>query len=114
MLLTQCVTCHDLKTILTRPRTPGDWVRTVERMANRQIFEPIEESEQWAVSAYLIAISPELQTSAKARRVEEIRGRRVNAGRARGDGDTRGRGQARRPGSGRCTGAVRGDLHDVP
>ena len=26
--------------------TPGDWVRTVERMANRQIFEPIEESEQ--------------------------------------------------------------------
>ena len=73
MLLTQCVTCHDLKTILTRPRTPGDWVRTVERMANRQIFEPIEESEQWAVSAYLIAISPELQTSAKARRVEEIR-----------------------------------------
>ena len=38
--------CYNLKTILTRPRTPGDWVRTVERMANRQIFEPIEESEQ--------------------------------------------------------------------
>lgn len=73
VLLTRCVTCHDLKTILTRPRTPGDWVRTVERMANRQIFEPIEEPEQWAVSAYLIAISPELQSSAKARRVEQMR-----------------------------------------
>jgi hypothetical protein len=73
VLLTQCVTCHDLKTILTRPRTPADWVRTVERMANRQIFDPIEEQEQWAVSAYLIAISPELQNSAKARRVEQMR-----------------------------------------
>jgi mono/diheme cytochrome c family protein len=73
VLLTQCVSCHDLKTILIRPRTPGDWVRTVQRMADRQIFDPIEEPEQWAVSAYLIAISPELQNSAKARRVEQMR-----------------------------------------
>lgn len=73
VLLTQCVSCHDLKTILTRPRTPGDWVRTVERMANRQIFDAISEPDQWAVSAYLIAISPELQNSAKARRVEQQR-----------------------------------------
>jgi cytochrome c5 len=73
VLLTQCVTCHDLKTILMRPRTPADWVRTVERMANRQIFDAIEEQQQWAVSAYLIAISPELRNSAKARRVEQMR-----------------------------------------
>jgi hypothetical protein len=73
VFLTQCVSCYDLKTILTRPRTPGDWVRTVERMANRQIFDATEPEQQWAVSAYLIAISPELQNSAKARRVEEIR-----------------------------------------
>ena len=76
VLLRQCVTCHDLKTVLTRPRTPSDWVKTVTRMADRQIFDPIEEQQQWAVSAYLIAISPELQSSAKRRRVEAIRSAR--------------------------------------
>jgi mono/diheme cytochrome c family protein len=89
VLLTQCVTCHDLKTILMRPRTPADWVRTVERMANRQIFDAIEEQQQWAVSAYLIAISPELQNSAKARRGRADARRRVDAGGARGDDRTR-------------------------
>jgi cytochrome c5 len=42
-------------------------------MANRQIFEPIEEPDQWAVAAYLIAISPELQSGAKVRREEQRR-----------------------------------------
>lgn len=73
VLLTQCVTCHDLKTILTRPRTPSDWVRTVERMADRSVFEPIAEEQQWTAAAYLIAISPELQSSAKVRRGEQLR-----------------------------------------
>lgn len=73
ILLSQCVTCHDLKTILTRPRTPSDWFLTVERMAERQIFEPIEEPDQWAVAAYLIAISPELQSSAKRRHRDQVR-----------------------------------------
>ena len=69
VLLTRCVTCHDLKTVLTRPRTPSDWVRTVQRMSERQIFgNPIETDEQLVVSTYLIAISPELQSSAKLRR----------------------------------------------
>lgn len=73
VLLSRCVTCHDLKTILTRPRTPGDWVHTVQRMAERPIFgRPIEPEEQWTVATYLIAISPELQISAKKRREQEI------------------------------------------
>lgn len=73
VLLSRCVTCHDLKTILTRPRTPGDWVSTVQRMAERPIFgRPIEPEEQWVVATYLIAISPELQVSAKRRREQEL------------------------------------------
>ena len=74
VLLTRCVTCHDLKTVLTRPRTPSDWVRTVARMSERQIFgKPIELPEQWAVASYLIAISPDLQSTAKQRRETEER-----------------------------------------
>jgi mono/diheme cytochrome c family protein len=73
VLLTRCVTCHDLKTILTKPRTPSNWVRTVERMAARPIFgNPIAPPEQWAVASYLIAISPDLQISAKHRRVQSL------------------------------------------
>jgi mono/diheme cytochrome c family protein len=72
VLLTQCVVCHDLKTILVRPRTPGDWVRTVERMAKKPVIgRPLEEADQWAVATYLIAISPDLQMSAKQRRVQQ-------------------------------------------
>jgi mono/diheme cytochrome c family protein len=43
-------------------------------MAQRPIFgEPIQPSEQWAVASYLIAISPDLQSTAKRRRGEEER-----------------------------------------
>ena len=74
VLLSRCVTCHDLKTVLGRPRTAVDWVRTVQRMAERPILgNPINSEEQWAVSSYLIAISPELQRSVKRRRQDSAR-----------------------------------------
>ena len=66
---TKCVQCHDLRTVLARPRTPASWKQTVERMANRAtILAPISEAEQWQVTAYLIAVSPTLQQSLKLRR----------------------------------------------
>ena len=73
VLLSDCVQCHDLKTVLARPRSPQDWVQTVVRMAekptlNREITEP----DQWAVASYLIAISPDLQASAAKKRQMEI------------------------------------------
>jgi hypothetical protein len=72
VLLKKCVVCHDLKTILVRPRSPSDWVNTVERMAIKPAFsEPITDLEQWQASAYLIAISRELQKSARDRRQED-------------------------------------------
>jgi hypothetical protein len=67
VLMDKCVRCHDLKTILARPRTPADWVTTVGRMAEKPaLFAPITEREQQYVSAYLIAITPDLQKSVKS------------------------------------------------
>ena len=72
VLLEKCVQCHDLRTVLIKPRTPENWVETVSRMAERTVFNPISEEEQWHVAAYLIAISPDLQRSFKQKRQQEM------------------------------------------
>jgi mono/diheme cytochrome c family protein len=75
VLTGKCVLCHDLRTVLARPRTPDNWLVTVQRMAERSVlFEPIHEEEQAVVTAYLVAISPQLQVSAHERRTEERQG----------------------------------------
>lgn len=71
VLLTKCVQCHDLRTILVKPRTPETWIQTVERMAERSILDPISIEEQWHVTAYLIAISPDLQNSLRQKREQD-------------------------------------------
>ncbi|MEM9493887.1 MAG: hypothetical protein AAGC55_32365, partial [Myxococcota bacterium] len=59
VLLEYCVKCHDLKTILAKPRTPSNWWRTVVRMVEKPaLFDPINTEEQWQVTAYMIAITP--------------------------------------------------------
>lgn len=64
VLNNRCVTCHDLRTVLVRPKTAKQWYQTVKSMASRSdIFSPISQQEQWQVTAYLIAISPDLQRS---------------------------------------------------
>jgi cytochrome c553 len=69
ILTAKCVQCHDLRTVLARPRTPKAWQQTVSRMANRStILNPITEDDQWFVTAYLIAVSPTLQETLKQRR----------------------------------------------
>jgi len=75
VLLSNCVKCHDLKTILARPRTPQGWWQTVERMAEKPaLFRPLAEREMWHVTAYLVAITPDLQRSIKrVRDAEEKR-----------------------------------------
>jgi mono/diheme cytochrome c family protein len=72
VLLSKCVQCHDLRTVLLKPRTPDNWVQTVTRMADRSIFNPIDEQEQWHVAAYLIAISPELQKTFRQKRDQDL------------------------------------------
>ena len=72
ILTAKCVQCHDLRTVLARPRTPKAWQQTISRMANRStILNPITEEDQWFVTAYLIAVSPTLQETLKQRRKME-------------------------------------------
>ena len=67
VLRQECVECHDLRTVLARPRTPANWRQTVRRMADRTTaMDPIDEPEQWQVTAYLIALSPRLRQSASS------------------------------------------------
>ncbi|MCE2403296.1 hypothetical protein J4G08_20765 [Candidatus Poribacteria bacterium] len=74
VLQRKCVVCHDLRTILVKPRTPPDWVRLVNRMAIKpMIGEPIYKEEEWTVSAYLIAITPDIKTAVKQQREEQMR-----------------------------------------
>ena len=74
VLQRKCVVCHDLRTILAKPRTPPDWVRLVNRMAIKpMIGEPIHQEEEWSVSAYLIAITPDIQVSVRQQRQEQMR-----------------------------------------
>ncbi len=74
VLLGKCVQCHDLRTVLARPKPPETWLQTVNRMADRAVVgKPISERERWHVTAYLVAISPDLQQAVKARRAQELK-----------------------------------------
>ena len=72
VLLQKCVQCHDLRTILTKPRTPKGWGDLVERMASKPIIGlPMSFDEvDWA-TVYLVGITPDLQSSAKRKRETE-------------------------------------------
>ena len=73
ILINKCTQCHDLRTVLARPRTPDDWRQTVERMARRStVLNVISEQEQWQVTAYLVAISPTLQRTARMQRQKKL------------------------------------------
>lgn len=70
----ECIACHDLRTVLARPRTPESWRQTVRRMAERTtMLNPLADEPQWQVTAYLIALSPQLQQSAQRLRGEQDR-----------------------------------------
>ncbi len=77
VLLSKCVQCHDLRTILVKPRTPENWVQTVGRMAERSLFTEITGSEQRFVATYLIAISPELQKGFSEKKKQESKSREL-------------------------------------
>lgn len=69
ILTKKCTQCHDMRTILAKPRTPDAWHKTVVRMSNRStVLHPINETEQWQVTAYLIAISPTLRETVSDRK----------------------------------------------
>ena len=73
VLLDNCVKCHDLRTILLKPRSASAWWNTVERMAEKPaLFQPMTEREMYEVAAYLIAITPDLQRASKQRHHQQI------------------------------------------
>lgn len=62
VLTTKCVSCHDMREIMSRPRTGKDWYKVVKRMVKKpMVGEPIHGHEIPPVTAYLIAITPDLQ-----------------------------------------------------
>jgi mono/diheme cytochrome c family protein len=72
VLMTSCVQCHDLRTVLAKPRTPDEWTDVVRRMSERSnVLQPITPQDQQYVTAYLIAISPDLQQGVSNQRNQE-------------------------------------------
>ena len=73
ILVKQCVVCHDMRTILAKPRTPQRWYDVSMRMLDKpSVFgEQLLAEDIPAVTAYLAAITPEIQKSTKERRKQE-------------------------------------------
>jgi mono/diheme cytochrome c family protein len=73
VLLDKCVRCHDVKTILAKPRPAAGWWDTVQRMGDKPaLYSELTDEEQYQVTAYLIAITPDLQKGAKKRRAQTV------------------------------------------
>jgi mono/diheme cytochrome c family protein len=73
VLVGECVRCHDMRTILAKPRTAGGWYDVVMRMTEKpSVFgEPIALDDVPFVTAYLVAITPEIQESRKLAAAQE-------------------------------------------
>jgi len=73
VLVKQCIVCHDMRTILAKPRTPQSWYDVSMRMLDKpSVFgEQLAAEDIPAVTAYLTAITPEIQKSTKERRLAE-------------------------------------------
>lgn len=76
VLVKQCIVCHDMRTILAKPRTPQRWYDVSMRMLEKpSVFgEQLAAEDIPAVTAYLAAITPEIQKSTKERRLAEREG----------------------------------------
>jgi mono/diheme cytochrome c family protein len=73
VLVGKCVACHDLKTILAKPRSPSDWWTTVARMADKPaLVSELTPEDQYRVTAYLIAITPDLKRATKRKRTAAV------------------------------------------
>jgi mono/diheme cytochrome c family protein len=80
VLSRKCVQCHDVRTILSRPQPPESWRRVVGRMAERSvILDRITEPEELAVTAYLIAVSPQLRQPVQQQRADALAAEKARA-----------------------------------
>ncbi len=70
VLVSKCITCHDMRTVLVKPRTAKGWYSINLRMLEKPaVFgEALDVADLPYVTAYLVAITPDIQRSAKSRR----------------------------------------------
>lgn len=70
VLVRKCITCHDMRTVLATPRTAKGWYTINQRMLEKPaVFgERLDPADIPVVTAYLVAITPEIQESAKQKR----------------------------------------------
>ena len=69
VLTRKCTICHDLRTILAKPRSGPGWYNVVIRMAEKPIImgDALDERDLPVVTAYLVAITPDIQQSTKVK-----------------------------------------------
>ncbi|MBT9561057.1 MAG: hypothetical protein IV100_33850 [Myxococcales bacterium] len=72
VLAGKCTDCHDIRTILQKPRSGEGWYDVVVRMAKKPTLgEPITAQEIAEVTSFLVAITPNIQASARRKRESE-------------------------------------------
>jgi len=97
VLVGKCVACHDMRTILKRPRNANSWYKVVKRMQEKPAISRhrIVTQDVAPVTAYLVAITPDLQQSkqrqkkqkeAKAKKVAEAKAAMKKSTEAKTDG----------------------------
>ncbi|RMH00017.1 MAG: hypothetical protein D6705_01590 [Deltaproteobacteria bacterium] len=77
VLTGKCTSCHDMRTILRRPRTAGEWLRVVRRMQEKPVVfgVPVTDEDVLPVTAYLAAVTPRIQRSERKRAADEAKAR---------------------------------------
>lgn len=69
VLAKECVRCHDMRTILAKPRSGANWYRVIDRMLDKpSIFDkPLDPKDVPYVTAFMVSITPNIQESSKER-----------------------------------------------
>ncbi|HRI66880.1 MAG TPA: hypothetical protein PK156_21685 [Polyangium sp.] len=69
VLAKECVRCHDMRTILAKPRSGANWYKVIDRMLDKpSIFDkPLNRADVPYVTAFMISITPNIQESSKVK-----------------------------------------------
>ncbi len=72
VLMYKCAVCHDMRTVLMKPRSASSWYKLSDRMADKpNLGPPLLPEDIPMVTAYLVAISPNLQKTVKDKRADK-------------------------------------------
>ena len=72
VLTNKCTLCHDIRTILYKPRTGKGWYDSVRRMVKKPTMGPkLTQHDVITVTTYLIAITPDIQESVSLKKKKQ-------------------------------------------